>query len=181
MKNHYLAIGLGFVSLCMLFQQHVTYAQSEEVHKTNIRVYFSPDGGCSDAIVRTIDGAEKTVKVQAYSFTSTPIAKALVDAAKRGVSVEAILDKSNKTDKYSSATFLKNSDITVLIDAKHKIAHNKIILVDDEIVITGSFNFSKAAEESNAENLLVIKEKSVVKRYVDNYNEHREHSAIYER
>lgn len=172
---------IGLILLCGVLGLTQAESQSEEVHKTNIQVYFSPDGGCTDAIVKTIEGAKKSVKVQAYSFTSAPIAKALVEASKRGVSVEAVLDKSNKTDRYSSATFLKNNDIPVWIDGKHKIAHNKIILVDDEIVITGSFNFSKAAEESNAENLLIIKEKSVVKRYVINYNEHREHSVVYER
>jgi phosphatidylserine/phosphatidylglycerophosphate/cardiolipin synthase-like enzyme len=90
--------------------------------------------------------------VQAYSFTSAPIAKALLNAHKRGVKVEVILDRSQKTQKYSSATFLYNVGIPVKIDAQHTIAHNKVMIIDGETVITGSFNFTKPADENNAEN-----------------------------
>jgi phosphatidylserine/phosphatidylglycerophosphate/cardiolipin synthase-like enzyme len=64
------------------------------LNKTPAQVYFSPHGGCTEAIVKEIDEAKTEVLVQAYSFTSTPIAKALLNAHKRGVKVEAILDKS---------------------------------------------------------------------------------------
>ena len=94
--------------------------------------------------------------MQAYSFTSAPIAKALVDAHKRGVTVLAMLDKSNETEKYSADTFLVNAGIQTLIDDQHAIAHNKVMVIDRATVITGSFNFTKAAEEKNAKNLLVI-------------------------
>ena len=59
--------------------------------------------------------------------TYKEIAKALVDASKRGVKVMAVLDKSNETGKYSAATFLVNANIPTLIDDKHAIAHNKVI------------------------------------------------------
>jgi phosphatidylserine/phosphatidylglycerophosphate/cardiolipin synthase-like enzyme len=110
---------------------------------TSIQVYFSPDGGCTNAINKVLSQARQEILVQAYSFTSAPIAK----AHKRGVKVQVILDKSQRTQKYSSATFLKNSRIPTYIDAKHVIARNKIMIIDREIVITGSFNFTKAAEE----------------------------------
>ena len=74
-----------------------------------VQVYFSPNGGCTDAIINQIDNAKSERLVQAYSFTSNAIAKALLEAHKRGVKVEAILDKSQKTQKYSGATFLSNS------------------------------------------------------------------------
>src|SRR5208283_3803153 len=86
--------------------------------------------------------AKRTVLVQAYSFTSAPIAKALVDAHKRGVDVEVVLDKSQKTEKYSSADFLAHAGIPTKIDSKHAIAHNKIMVIDSATVITGSFNFT---------------------------------------
>ncbi len=73
-----------------------------------IEVFFSPNGGCTEAIIKEIDSAKERVLIQAYSFTSAPIAKAIIEAKKRGVEVVALLDKSNKTDRYSSATFLKN-------------------------------------------------------------------------
>jgi phosphatidylserine/phosphatidylglycerophosphate/cardiolipin synthase-like enzyme len=122
-----------------------------------IEVYFSPKGGCTQAVVKEIAAARSTILVQAYSFTSAPIAKAFVNAHKRGADVLIILDKSNHTEKYSSADFLHNVGIGVQIDARHQIAHNKIMVIDSQTVITGSFNFTKAAEENNAENLLVIR------------------------
>src|SRR6185369_4528696 len=97
-----------------------------------------------------------TIRMQAFSFTSSAIAKALVAAHRRGVAVEAILDASQVSDKYSSSRFLTNASVPTLIDGEHVIAHNKVMIIDDRIVITGSFNFTRAAEEKNAENLLVI-------------------------
>ncbi len=126
-----------------------------------ITVFFSPRGGCTDAITAELGHATNSVLVQAYSFTSVPIAKALVDAHKRGVKIEVVLDKSQRTEKYSSATFVFNAGIPTFIDASHAIAHNKIIIIDRATVITGSFNFSKAAEESNAKNLLVIHDRAL--------------------
>src|ERR1035437_9057589 len=72
---------------------------------TTVKVCFSPNGGCTQAIIQEIDQAKSEILVQAYSFTSAPIAKALLSANKRGVKVIAVLDKSNKTAKYSSVTF----------------------------------------------------------------------------
>jgi phosphatidylserine/phosphatidylglycerophosphate/cardiolipin synthase-like enzyme len=102
--------------------------------------------------------------------------------SKRGVKILAVLDKLNQTNKYSAATFLANAGIPVLIDAEHAIAHNKIIVIDDSTVLTGSFNFSKAAEEKNAENLLVLK-KSPELAHADSANitAHAAHSHPYQR
>jgi phosphatidylserine/phosphatidylglycerophosphate/cardiolipin synthase-like enzyme len=66
------------------------------------------------------------------------------------------------------------------IDARHAIAHNKIMIIDQSTVITGSFNFTKAAEEKNAENLLIIKSKELAAIYIDNWKKHLEHSERYE-
>jgi phosphatidylserine/phosphatidylglycerophosphate/cardiolipin synthase-like enzyme len=146
-----------------------------------IQVYFSPKGGATDAVVNALAQATNNVLVQAYSFTSAPIAQALVDAHRRGVKVQVILDHSQRTEKYSEADFLRNNGIPTLIDAKHPIAHNKIIIIDDGIVITGSFNFTKAAEEHNAENLLVINDPILARKYIENWHAHEQHSEPFER
>ena len=143
--------------------------------------YFSPKGGCTQAVVDALGSAKNTVLVQAYSFTSAPIAKALVDAHKRGVDVQVILDKSQRTERYSSATFLANEGISTYIDAAHKIAHNKVMVIDGKTLITGSFNFTKSAEEGNAENLLVISNApDLAQRYTSNWKEHLGHSEPYQ-
>jgi len=143
-----------------------------------LSVCFSPNGGCTEAIIQELNQARNSVLVQAYSFTSAPIAEALLDAHKRA-KVEIILDKSQRTEKYSSADFLVNSGIPVMIDSAHAIAHNKVIIIDEETVITGSFNFTKAAEEKNAENLLIIKDKRLAQKYFSNWKKHAEHSELY--
>jgi len=167
--------------IALLFVSTLTGAETGPTYQpASVRVLFSPQGGCTEAIVSAVNDAKKSVFVQAYSFTSAPIAKAIVDAHKRGVEVRVILDKSQRTERYSSADFLANAGVPVAIDAKHAIAHNKIIILDGLTVITGSFNFSKAAEEKNAENLLLITDAALAARYLENWNEHAAHSEPYQ-
>jgi len=146
----------------------------------SIRVYFSPNGGCTDAILSQINQAKTEILLQAYSFTSKPIVQALLRAQKRGVKISALLDKSNRSRKYSAATFLKNMDIPVFIDDKHAIAHNKIMIIDNRVVITGSFNFTMAAENRNAENLLILEDMDDLTRaYRENFQNHLRHAMAY--
>lgn len=144
----------------------------------DLKAYFSPNGGCTQAVVDALNAARKTVLVQAYSFTSVPIAKALAEAKHRGVDVRVILDKSQRTERYSGATYLVNEGIPTFIDASHRIAHNKVMVIDDQEVITGSFNFTKAAESGNAENvLLILHAPELAARYTANWHEHLAHAA----
>ena len=142
-------------------------------------VFFSPKGGCTQAIVRELKAARQSILVQAYSFTSAPIAAALVEAARRGVLIEVVLDKSNRTGKYSSADFVAHAGIPTWLDERHAIAHSKVMVIDEATVITGSFNFTKAAEESNAENILVLRSPDLAARYTQQFLEHRRHSVSY--
>jgi phosphatidylserine/phosphatidylglycerophosphate/cardiolipin synthase-like enzyme len=145
----------------------------------DIEVFFSPKGGCTDAIIKELANAKTGIRIQAYSFTSAPIAKAVVDANKNGIDTKVILDKSQRTERYSSADFLAHAGVSVLIDARHKIAHNKIMIIDSNSVITGSFNFTKSAEEENAENLLIIRNAELAAKYLANWNIHSRHSEPY--
>ena len=152
-----------------------------EIEVPVIGVFFSPKGNCTEVIIREIQAAKKSVYVQAFSFTSAPIAEAILKAKKRGIDVQVILDKSNETAKYSAADFVYNSAIPLRIDSKHAIAHNKIILIDESVVLTGSFNFTKAAEERNAENLILIRDVATANKYMENWRVHKDHSREYER
>jgi phosphatidylserine/phosphatidylglycerophosphate/cardiolipin synthase-like enzyme len=145
-----------------------------------LSVHFSPKGGCTEATVAEIDAAAKSIHVQAYSFTSAKIADAIVRAAERHVEVVLILDKSQKSERYSSLTFFTNHHLAIRVDSAHAIAHNKIMLIDGRTVITGSFNFTKAAENENAENLLVIHDApSLYAQYERNFQHHLDHSPTY--
>eukprot|EP00659_Diplonema_papillatum_P003092 gene3092-4854_t len=93
----------------------------------------------------------------AYSFTSKPIALALVNAKKRGVNVMVVADKKGNTAKYSAVTFLANEGVPVRLNGNYAIMHNKYIVIDGRDVETGSFNYTQAAAKSNAENALLLR------------------------
>jgi phosphatidylserine/phosphatidylglycerophosphate/cardiolipin synthase-like enzyme len=143
------------------------------------QVYFSPDGGCTQAVVNAIDQARQDIMVQAYEMTSPQIKKALVAAERRGIKVEAIFDPSAIKENGTMVGELNGGGIPVFIDSAHDpgLAHNKVMIIDQSIVITGSFNFSKAAESRNAENLLIIKDPALAAAYARNFANHLAHSA----
>jgi phosphatidylserine/phosphatidylglycerophosphate/cardiolipin synthase-like enzyme len=102
--------------------------------------YFSPRRGATEAIVGELGNAKKEILLQAYSFTSAPIATALVDAHMSGVEVTVILDRSRLSETKNKADYVNSAGIHTYIDDKH-LAHNKIIIIDQATIITGSFNF----------------------------------------
>ncbi len=153
-----------------------TWSKNLIIKNAPTEVYFSPNGGCQDAVVNTIMRAKKSILIQAYSFTSAPIAEALKHAHDAGINVAVILDRSQETGHYSGMTYLKHADIPVWLDRHHAIAHNKIMIIDSETVITGSFNFTKAAEKSNAENIIIINNSQLAQLYINNWQLHKQHS-----
>ena len=166
------------VVLLITFFSLSIYAQPQQFSDKK-QVYFSPHGGCTQAIVDALNGAKKSVLVQAYSFTSYPIADALIGAHRRGVKVKVILDKSQINVKGGKIDLLANDNIPVSIDTTHAIPHSKVMIIDGQTVITGSFNFTNAAEDRNAENLLIIKNKTLASKYRTNWNKHSKHSEPY--
>jgi phosphatidylserine/phosphatidylglycerophosphate/cardiolipin synthase-like enzyme len=142
----------------------------------NMNVYFSPRGGCQDAVVQELQKARQEILVQAYSFTADPLTFALVDAKKRGVQVVILLDRSNEAERYSDLRIFLEQGLDPLIDAEHAIAHNKVIIIDKKVVVTGSYNFTNQAEGENAENLLIIKgNNELVQKYRENFLQHKTH------
>jgi phosphatidylserine/phosphatidylglycerophosphate/cardiolipin synthase-like enzyme len=117
---------------------------------------FSPRQGSTALIVRTIGEAHKSIRVAAYTFTSRTIAEALANAHKRGVNVRVVLNKSQRTSRSSVAGWLGDNGIPVRFNSRYAIMHDKFLIIDDKTLETGSFNFTKAAETRNAENVIVI-------------------------
>ncbi len=123
-----------------------------------VEVAFSPNGGCTAATIRFIGEAKASIRMAAYGLTSNPIGKALVDAKKRGVDVRVVVDREHngKRDSANSvASFLVANGIPVRVDRAVKIQHNKFLIVDDQSVQNGSFNFTSAAQTANAENIII--------------------------
>ena len=142
----------------------------------NVDVCFTPPQGCLSKITQKIDKAKTSILIQAYSFTSKDIERALLRAHKRGVSIDVIVDRGQKTAKGSIIHSLAQAGIRVSLDSINGIAHNKVMILDQETVITGSFNFSNAANTRNAENLLIIKDKPLAALYEDNWKKRKEKS-----
>jgi len=141
-----------------------------------VGLYFTPPSDVAAAVIEVIDQSKTEVLVQAYGFTHNGIAQALLRAHTRGVQVKVLLDaKTDSTNRYVTE-LLQAQHIPLRLDGGHAIAHNKVIVVDGELVITGSFNFTNSAQTRNAENLLVLKSIDLADSYKTNWQTHWNHS-----
>ena len=141
-----------------------------------VGIYFTPPADVAAAVIEVIDQSKTEVLVQAYGFTHNGIAQALVRAHGRGVQVKVLLDaKTDATNRFVTDV-LQAQQIPLRLDASHAIAHNKVIVVDGEMVITGSFNFTNSAQTRNAENLLVLRSRGLADSYKSNWLAHWNHS-----
>lgn len=155
-------------------------AHAAECRNATIEICFRPGLlSCVDKIASALGNAKRSVLLMAYAFTSAPVAKAIAEAKKRKITVRAVLDKSNRSDKYSASDFLLNADVPVRIDGGVAISHNKVIVIDGDLVITGSYNFTRAAEERNAENVVFIRDRCTARQYEQNFETRWEVSAPY--
>jgi phosphatidylserine/phosphatidylglycerophosphate/cardiolipin synthase-like enzyme len=147
-----------------------TMAFSAEINPAeSIHVCFTPGQNCTGELVQAIGSAKQSILVQAYSFTSKPIADALVDAKHNGVDVKVILDKSQVKERNSVLGYLASQQIPIWIDNRVAIAHNKVMIFDEQSVSTGSFNFTNSAQKRNAENLLILKDSALAQQYAKNW------------
>lgn len=140
-------------------------------------VYFTPVENAAAAIVEAIDASEREVLVQAYGFTHNAIAQALVRAHQRGVVVRVLLDRKSQGSNRYVMHVLTDAQIALRQDGQHAIAHNKVMVIDHAIVITGSFNFTNSASSRNAENLLVLKSVDLAEKYSVQWQHHWAHSV----
>jgi phosphatidylserine/phosphatidylglycerophosphate/cardiolipin synthase-like enzyme len=168
-----LLIGLLGFSDSSAWAQSKTESMTAEV----MGVYFTPPANAVAAIVDAIDASEREVLVQAYGFTHNAIAQALVRAHQRGVMVRVLLDrKSQNSNRYVMDVF-GDAQIELRLDGKHAIAHNKVMVIDQTVVITGSFNFTNSASARNAENFLVLKSADLAEKYRLQWQTHWAHGV----
>ncbi len=120
-----------------------------------VQAYFSPDDDVESVISYWVERANNSIEIAMYTFTSSRLAQSLIDVARRGVNVKIILEKNN-VNQYSRYMILKSNGIEVRLDSNPSLMHNKFCIIDDEIVITGSYNWTKAAREENDENIVLI-------------------------
>ena len=146
------------------------------------QVAFTPGDDASGLILDSLRKARRQVLVQAYGFTHKDIAQALVEARRRGVEVQVIADRQQtETLATSLVGWLVAQGVPVWIDAEHAAAHNKVMVIDNGLpevaLITGSFNFTHAAQHRNAENLLVLRgNAALAEAYAANWRRHKIHA-----
>lgn len=167
-----------FLISTMCFSTSALKAQSdtEGLNVQVLGVYFAPSAHVANAIVKAIDNSEQEVLVQAYGFTHNAIAQALVRAHQRGVTVRVLLDRKSQSANRYVIDVLLDADIQVREDGKHAIAHNKVMVIDQATVITGSFNFTNSAASRNAENYLVLKSADLAGKYRLQWQNHWQHA-----
>lgn len=146
---------------------------------TPVKVFFSPDGGFADVIIKYISAARSEILIQSYYFGSFPIARALIAAHKKGVKTAVIVDKTDRAEGVTPGVEMSQEGIAVFLDNKHSIANNRVMIIDGKIVFTGSFDFNKASEQSIADNLLIVESPELAGLYRENWMRHREHSEAY--
>lgn len=134
-----------------------------------INICFTPPSGCGSLIAKEIVKARDTIYMQAYNLTSKSIIFQLKRAYLRGVSVNILVDGGNLSDNKNIYRDLKNAGINILFDKMSGIAHNKVIIIDELKVVTGSFNFTKSADYKNAENVLLIEDAKISYKYLQNW------------
>lgn len=152
-----------------------------------VELAFTPWDDAEGAILRVLQEARKAIYVQAYLFTSRPLAKALIEAKGRGLEVELLSDREMLVKDDASRSQIPQlvaADIPVWVEARYAAAHNKIILIDPEeetgAVVTGSYNFTFSAQARNAENLLILRgNPGLARAYLDNWQRHRMEALPY--
>ena len=141
------------------------------VNGTMIETYFSPDDGVAQKIIDVLGTANESIYFMAYSFTADDIADVLLERAENGVTVAGVMDLSqiNSNGEYSEFDILTQSGLDVRRDGIEGLLHHKVFIIDGEIVITGSYNFSASAEERNDENILIIYNADIAQEFIKEF------------
>ena len=174
-----MSLACGLIFACTFAEAATNSAKEDFQFQPECYVHFSPKGGATAAIVNRINLAEKEVLVQAYNYASIDIADALIAAKNRGVKVNLLIDGKQPTANGNQLQYSKDHSLTVNLDKKHAISHNKVIIIDQQWVHTGSFNFSANAENRNAENSVWCLSPDMAKIYINNFNVHLAHGVSF--
>ena len=156
----------AIILLYIFYCPGISYA----AQKPDITVFFSPRDNCALEILKRIDSAKSSIDIAMYYFTSRPLAQALIDVKKRNVKVRVFLDGNQRTEKFSKANYLTNNGISVKINSNAAgLMHNKFCVIDNKIVITGSYNWTAAADLQNDENLIIIESTDTAEKYAQQF------------
>ena len=138
----------------------------------SLELYFSPDDDTLDRLIELVAGAQEEVLFLAFSFTSDPLAEALLEAQARGVTVRGVFEGSQVASNTGGEwDYLASQGLDIRQDGQRGEMHHKVIIIDRAIVVVGSYNFSRSAEERNDENTLVIASGGVADLFMQEFEE----------
>lgn len=143
-------------TLALLFAVATAFADEPIPSNASFDVGFSPHNGALETIIKGIHAARSEILVAGYGFTSKQIAAELLDAKQRGIKVEIVVDQKANARSYSAVSFLAKQGIPVRLNNNYPIHHNKFMVFDGNNLETGSFNYTRAAADKNAENVLLL-------------------------
>lgn len=169
------------IILYFTFASFISYiAANDSQTCVPIEIYFSPEDNVAEQIIKHIDESIDSIYVLVYSFTDRDISSALIRAHKRGVNVQLIID-GGQTDHYrTQADEVMYAGIPTYIDTKYQIAHDKVMIFDDKVVLMGSYNMSFAARTKNSENVAFIYSKEIAKKYKDRWDYRKKYTRPYQ-
>ncbi len=125
-------------------------------------VYFSLSNNPQKEIIKNINRAQASINIAMYIFTDREIALPLIEARERGVKVRLYLDKEQVDYKYSQSRFLVQKGIKTRISSNNYIMHHKFAIIDNRLLLTGSYNWTFSANNRNDENLMVIDDPEII-------------------
>jgi phosphatidylserine/phosphatidylglycerophosphate/cardiolipin synthase-like enzyme len=139
------------------------------VNAEGIACYFAPEDDVEEEIIAEVLGALRRIEFMAFSFTSEPIAEAMAARIGEGVQVRGLFEGRNAGSRYSRDDYLRERGATIYLDSNPYSMHHKVIVIDGEVVVTGSYNFSKNADTKNDENVLVIRDAEIAGKYLEEF------------
>jgi phosphatidylserine/phosphatidylglycerophosphate/cardiolipin synthase-like enzyme len=140
------------------------------VNGTKIQNCFAAEGKCEDQIVNTIKGSQKSIYFLAFSFTADKIGQAMVERHKAGVALGGVFETTGSNTPFSEYTKMKKEGVEVYTDGNPWVMHHKVIIIDERIVVFGSFNFSDNADTQNDENLLIVDNPDIARAFKAEYD-----------
>ncbi|MHA1558904.1 MAG: phospholipase D-like domain-containing protein [Alphaproteobacteria bacterium] len=162
------------VFIGMIVSYHIITPKSNVIYTKNPAVWevcFPPKQPCLPMIINAIRKARHSIRVQGYTLTSDSIVKEFLNAHNQGIKIFVLLDKTQCSAHNDKVQTLYEKKVAIKIDYKPAIAHNKVMIIDNHTILTGSYNWTNGAEQKNAENLLRVNSVELTKEYINNFEE----------
>jgi phosphatidylserine/phosphatidylglycerophosphate/cardiolipin synthase-like enzyme len=134
-----------------------------------IENYFCPEDSCSSHVIENLKEAKTEVYFLAFSFTHDGIGQTLLDLNNKGVRIQGVFEKTRQNE--FSEYYNLNNSINVKWDEYKYVMHHKVFIIDNKTVITGSFNPTESADKSNDENVLIIHDEDIAKKYLKEFDQ----------